>query len=66
MMLLSCKETSRLLSQGEDRKLALGERVALRVHLVICRGCRNVHAQFAFLRSAVKDLSRDGDEQKPA
>jgi hypothetical protein len=66
MMLLSCKETTRLLSQGEDRKLAFGERVALRVHLAICNGCRNVNAQFKFLRSAVKSLSRDGDEEKPA
>ena len=65
-MLLSCKETTRLLSQGEDRKLAFGERVALRVHLVICNGCRNVSAQFKFLRSAVKNLSRDGNEAKPA
>ena len=65
-MLLSCKETTRLLSQGEDRKLAFGERVALRLHLVICNGCRNVNAQFKFLRTAVKSLSRDGDEEKPA
>ena len=65
-MMLSCKETTRLLSQGEDRKLAFGERVALRVHLAICKGCRNVNAQFRFLRLAVKELSRDGDEEKSA
>ena len=52
-MMLSCRETTRLLSQGEDRKLAFGERVALRVHLAICNGCRNVSAQFRFLRVAV-------------
>ena len=66
MMLLSCKETTRLLSQGEDRSLAFGERVALRVHLAICKGCRNVNAQFRFLRLAVNNLARDGDEEKPA
>ena len=55
--MLSCKETTRLLSQGEDRKLALGERVALRVHLAICNGCRNVSAQFKFLRPAVRRLA---------
>ena len=65
-MLLSCKETTRLLSQGEDRKLAFGERVALRVHLAICDGCRNVSAQFRFLRSAVASLSRDGDGKENA
>jgi len=65
-MLLSCKETSRLLSQGEDRKLGFGEQVALRVHLAICNGCRNVDAQFKFLRSAVTSLSLDGNDEKSA
>ena len=65
-MLLSCKETTRLLSQGEDRSLGFGERVALRLHLAICDGCRNVKAQFWFLRLAVKDFSRDGDEKESA
>jgi hypothetical protein len=56
----------RLVSQGEDRKLALGERVALRAHLLICRGCRNVSAQFKFLRVAVKSLADDAGEQQRA
>ena len=64
-MLLSCKETTRLLSQGEDRKLSFGERVALRVHLAICNGCRTVNAQFRFLRLSMKDLSQDGREEEP-
>jgi putative zinc finger protein len=63
-MLLSCKETTRLLSQGEDRRLGLGERIALRLHLAICDGCRNVAAQLRFLRSAVKSLSRDEDRNE--
>ncbi len=63
-MMLSCKETARLLSQGADRELAFGERLALRVHLAICKGCRNVDAQFRFLRVAVRALSHDGDERK--
>ena len=57
-MKLSCKETSRLLSQGEDRQLGFGERVALRLHLAICQGCRNAAAQMRFLRTAVKKLSQ--------
>ena len=65
-MILSCKETARLLSQGEDRKLALSERLALRVHLAICNGCRNVNEQFKFLRLAISSLSQDGNEDKSA
>ena len=64
-MMLSCKETTRLLSQGADRQLAFGERVALRVHLAICQGCRNVNAHFRFLRLAVNNLARDGNEEHP-
>jgi hypothetical protein len=56
-MMLSCKESARLLSQRMDRKLAFGERVALRVHLAICRGCRNAGAQFEFLREAMRGLA---------
>lgn len=65
-MLLSCKETTRLLSQGADRKLGLGERAVLRMHLAICRRCRNVSAQFKFLRLAVGSLTRDGSAEEPA
>ena len=62
MRMLSCKEATRLVSQGLDRELALGERIALRVHLAICAGCRNVDRQLAFLRRAVSRLpaSEDG------
>lgn len=66
MRMLSCRESARLLSQGQDRRLAFGERVALRVHLVICRRCRNVDAQFRFLRQAVDRLARDAGAEEPA
>ena len=56
-MMLACKEVMRMVSQGEDRRLAFGERIALRVHVAICRGCRNATAQLRFLRRAVRRLS---------
>jgi hypothetical protein len=57
MTLMSCKETTRLVSQGLDRELAFGERVALRVHFTICLGCRRASRQMHFLRRAVRALS---------
>ena len=57
MGIISCRETTRLVSQGLDRELAFGERVALRVHLVICLGCRRAGRQMAFLRKAVRELA---------
>ena len=60
MKLLNCRETTRLVSQGLDRELAFGERVALRVHLAYCMGCRRARRQMAFLRRAVQALPEAG------
>lgn len=60
-LMRSCREVTRMVSQGEDRDLSFGERVTLRAHLVICRGCRNASEQLRFLRRAVRSL-REGDE----
>jgi predicted anti-sigma-YlaC factor YlaD len=64
MMTRSCREVTRLVSQGEDRRLALGERIALRLHFAICEGCRNMSAQIAFLRRAARRLSVTGDKDR--
>ena len=56
-MILTCKEVSRLVSQGLDRRLGFGRRVSLRVHLVVCDGCRNFTKQMAFLRKAAARLA---------
>jgi hypothetical protein len=57
--MLTCKETSRLVSQGLDRKLGLGERIAVRLHLAICRGCANFSRQMEFLRRATRELAAE-------
>jgi predicted anti-sigma-YlaC factor YlaD len=56
-MMLTCKEATRLVSQGLDRKLSFGERLLLRVHLAICDGCTNFRSQAASLRKAVSRLA---------
>ncbi len=56
-MMLSCKEVTRLVSQGLDRDLSLGERTMLRFHLAICEGCRNVNRPLAMLRDSIRQLS---------
>ena len=55
-MILSCKEVTRLVSQGMDRRLTFGRRVSLRMHFAICQGCTNFSKQMTFLRSAVREL----------
>lgn len=58
-MIPSCKQTSLLLSQAQDRKLSLTDRLRMRVHLAICERCRRVSAHFDFLRTAIHRY-RDG------
>jgi len=52
-MMTSCKHATELISQGMDRKLTLSERLHLRLHLLICIGCRRTQAQFRFMRQAM-------------
>ena len=55
-MLMNCKESTQLLSEGEDRPLEAGERLKLKLHLLSCRGCRNYSKQLRFIRSACRQL----------
>ena len=56
-MMLTCKQATHLVSQGLDRRLGLAERLALRLHLLICDGCTNFSKQAAFLRRALSRLA---------
>ena len=56
-MMLTCKEATRLVSQGLERRLGLAERLALRLHLLICDGCTNFNKQVAFLRRSLSRLA---------
>ena len=60
-MMLSCREVSRLVSQGLDHRLGFGERIAVRVHLAICQGCSNFGKQVTFLRKAVARLGESNE-----
>lgn len=54
--MMNCKEAVQLISQGQERKLSLVERVGLQLHLLICRGCRATERHFDFLRAAARRI----------
>jgi len=60
--MLSCKEATHLISQSQDRKLTLAERMQLEIHLAMCRGCTYFKDQMAFLRTACKRYFKTGGE----
>lgn len=56
--MLNCKENSELLSQSLDRPVMLRERLAMRLHLMMCRSCRNFEKQLAFIRKAAREFQQ--------
>ncbi|MGH8161767.1 MAG: zf-HC2 domain-containing protein [Gammaproteobacteria bacterium] len=51
--MLTCKEASELTSAGYDRDLRLRERMALRLHLMMCVHCRRFARQLALIQNLV-------------
>lgn len=46
----SCREMTQLMSQQLDRRLSRYERVKLRLHLMMCKGCRNFERNLSDMR----------------
>ena len=58
--MLNCRQATELMSQEQDRPLALSERIGLRLHVWICAGCRNYRRQMAVLRAACRRFGSGG------
>mgnify|MGYP006952653262 CR=1 FL=1 len=56
--MLSCKDVSRLNSQAQDRCLTRRERWGVRLHLLVCKGCREFARRLHTLRAACKQLEQ--------
>jgi anti-sigma factor ChrR (cupin superfamily) len=50
----SCREITALVSQGLDKKLSFGERLAVGMHIMLCSRCRNFQHQARFIRKAAR------------
>ena len=61
-MKITCKEASRLISEGQDRKLGFYDRWRLRMHLWICDNCRRFERQVTLLRAAMHSLGQGEDD----
>lgn len=55
--MMSCKDAVKLMSQEQDRSLSLSERLGLRLHVFICRGCHATQRHFEFLRTVAREIS---------
>lgn len=62
MSLFSCRDTVRLMSESLDRGLALGQRLAVRLHLLLCPMCSRFRRQLLFLHRAAGKFEEKGAE----
>lgn len=53
---LSCRQVHRLVSEGMDRDLSMGERIRMRLHLLVCVACVRFSGQMALLRRAMRSF----------
>ena len=53
-LMRSCKEVTALVVAQEDRALPATERVALRVHMAMCKACPVFERQMLTMRNAMK------------
>jgi hypothetical protein len=58
----ACRKAARLISESQDHRLRLRDRLALRVHLAMCDGCTRYLHQIEFLGRAMKRWSNYSEE----
>lgn len=63
--MMTCKDATRRISEQLDRPLSTAERIGLRLHLMMCRGCRNFQDNMRFMRSALSRVAQSDDTQMP-
>jgi heterodisulfide reductase subunit B len=60
--MLNCREVTRLVSEMQERRLSVVEKMSLNLHMMMCDGCKNFSLQVPFLRKAMKAYSERLDE----
>lgn len=60
--MLTCKEVTHLISESLDRDLPLRQRMAMRLHLLMCKFCLRYKKQLLFIRDAIRQYSNKIEE----
>lgn len=55
--MLTCKETTEMISKEADDGLNLRESLDMRLHILMCSACRNYRGNVQFLRCACRSAA---------
>lgn len=61
--MIRCKEVATLLSTDQVASQSVWRRIAVRVHLMMCRHCRRFARQVTLLKHAAEDLGARFDRE---
>lgn len=61
--MMNCQQATRLISEAKDRPLGTQEKLALKVHLLMCSGCRNYNRHLNLISSYTKAFVSGADEK---
>lgn len=57
----TCREATELASRASDSRLSLPERLALRLHLTVCKNCSRFNRQLHVMRRLLRERPADDD-----
>lgn len=61
--MINCRQATQLMSDAQERPLTRRERLQIRVHVLICSGCRNFGRQMQILRAAARRFAKGKDSE---
>lgn len=56
--MLNCQEVTRLFSESQERKLTFKETMGLKLHTLMCNGCRNYGKHLQYLRILARSYAK--------
>jgi hypothetical protein len=61
--MMNCHEATRLMSEEQEQKLALKDRLPLKMHQMMCSGCRNFGHQMHTIRQIAHAYAKGENER---
>lgn len=57
--MLNCRDATKLMSEGQERPLSFMERLSLKIHLAMCKGCHNFNVQMGAVRKMAREYAKN-------
>ncbi len=62
--MLNCHNATRLMSLSQEQSLSTVEQISLKLHKMMCSGCRQFDAQLGTIRMVTRAYVQGKNEQK--